>query len=268
MLDNFNRALPLVPSDARYLKQLHADDTLRPSCLRAMVTAAESDPSIGVVVCRFDLGSTAHPINAPSRPVRLRGREVAKDTLLGTSNILGSPSIPLLRMEHLVGWPSLFRTEKFPPGHPAQPPHNMGDKESLLATLAQTDVAYLPETLVSLGHDEDRSATTFSQRVGGWHPSRLDLLLRCRTRFMSEDVLHKGVRRTVWKWIRSLAWRSLKQIGRSDQEYCLYQRLCLEDLIPRLRDAGYSAEAAMLARLAPLLVRDPAPRVDRPGAAA
>ena len=267
MMENFNRALTLVPSDARYLKQLHADDTLHPNCLRKMVAAAESDGTIGVVVCGFFIGSTRHPRNAPSRAVKLPGREVAKDNLLGRSNILGSPSIPLLRMEQIVGWPSLFPTEKFPSGHPDPPPHTMGDKEALLATLEQTDVVYLPEILVSLGED-DQSTTSFLQRVGGWHPARLDSLLRSGTRFMTDDALRKGVRRTVWKWVRSLTWRCLTKIRKSDPEFCQHQTLCLNDLIPRLREAGYSAEAATLAQLAPLLIRDTTTRVGSSGAAA
>jgi hypothetical protein len=44
-----------------------------------------------------------------------------------------------------------------------------------------------------------------------------------------------------------MAWRSLKLLRQSDQEFLLYQRLCLENLIPRLRDDGYAREASMLA---------------------
>jgi glycosyltransferase involved in cell wall biosynthesis len=258
MLENFNRALALVPSDARYLKQLHADDALRPGCLRAMVDAAESDPSIGVVVSKFYEGSVVNGRNQPSRGARLAGRNVAKDTLLGKSNVLGTPSVTLLRMERLVGWPSLFHPIEFPRGHPAQPPHCQADKESLLATLEHEDVVFLPQPLITVGR-EDRSATNFARQVGGWHPCRVDLLLRCGARFMNEDTLRKGIRRTVWRWIRSLTWHSFKQLGRSDPDFCLYQSLCLSDLIPRLRDSGYAREAAMLTLFQPALVGCAAP---------
>lgn len=63
---------------------------------------------------------------------------------------------------------------------------------------------------------------------------------------MDEDTLRKGIRRTAWKWTRAMAWRSLKQLGHTDPEFCLYQRLCLENLVPRLRDAGFTSEATML----------------------
>jgi len=267
MLENFNRALSLVPSGARYLKQLNADDTLHSACLEAMVSAAEREPAAAVVISRFYNGPVSSPPHAPDRAVRLSGRTIAKEALLGTSNLLGTPSVPLLRIDRLVDWPAIFRTERFPPGHPAQPPHNQGDKESLLATLEHADVVFVPEPLAFL-RDEGPSATSFARRVGGWHPTRVDLLLRRGAPFMDERTLRAGVRRTVWKWIRSMTWHSLKQIGSTDPEFSLYQSLCLENLIPRLREAGFAREAALLSPFEAGLTRATTNRMDghRPAA--
>jgi glycosyltransferase involved in cell wall biosynthesis len=254
MLENFNRGLAFVPSVARYLKQVHADDTIHPACLRTMVAAAERDPTVAFVVSRFYVGSVLCPPNAPTRATRLSGPTVARQTLLGTSNVLGTPSVPLLRIARMVGWPFLFRPDRFPPGHPSVPPHNQGDKESYLATLERDDIAFLPEPLVFL-KEESHSATGFTRRVGGWHASRVDLLLRRGPRFMDHDTLRKAIRRTAWKWTRSVAWRSLKQFRRDDPEFRLYHSLCLDDLVPRLREAGYPSEAALLANVASVLAR-------------
>jgi hypothetical protein len=181
---------------------------------------------------------------------RLPGPTVARETLLGASNVLGTPSVPLMRIERLVGWPALFPIDTFPPGHPAMPSHCQSDKECCLATLERYDVAFLPEPLVFL-RDDGPSATGFARRVGAWHATRLDLLLRQGARFLDEDTLRRGIRRTTWKWIRSMAVRSLKQLRGSDPEFCLYQSLCLKALVPRLRQAGYRQEAALLAGLGP-----------------
>ena len=259
MFENFNRALLAVPPSAVYLKQVHADDTLYPTCLEKMVAAAEHH-SVALVVSRFYHGSVLSPRYAPAQAVRLSGRAVAKETLLGTWNVLGTPSVPLMRIDRLVGWPLLFPVDRFPPGHPSIPPHNQGDKESCLATLEREDVAFLPEPLISL-RDEGPSATNFTRRVGGWHASRVDLLLRLGRRFMDEDTLRKGVRRSTWKWARAIAWRSLKQFGHTDAEFCLYQSLCLENLVPRLREAGFSSEAMMLACFESRLARVAAPHL-------
>jgi hypothetical protein len=56
-----------------------------------------------------------------------------------------------------------------------------------------------------------------------------------------------------------LTWHSFKQLGRSDPDFCLYQSLCLSDLIPRLRDSGYAREAAMLTLFEPALAGCAAP---------
>ena len=246
MFENFNRALAAVPSDARYLKQILADDTLHPDCLMTMVATAQNDPKIAFVVSRFYVGPVLSPARAPRRAVRLLGHTVARDALLGRSSVLGSPSVPLMRIERLIGWPRLFPIERFPPGHPDAPPHNQGDKESCLDTLARSDVAFLPEPLLHL-RDDGPSATGFARRVGGWHATRLDLLLRRGKQFIDDKTLHTGIRRASWKWARAMAWRSLKLLRRRDPEFLLYQRLCLENLIPRLRDDGYVREASMLA---------------------
>jgi glycosyltransferase involved in cell wall biosynthesis len=254
MLENFNRALGAVRSEARYLKLLLADDTLHPACLSTMVAAAERERDAALVVSRFYLGSVLSPANAPDQATRLSGPKVAKDTLLGTSNVLGTPSVQLMRIDRLVGWPSIFPVDRFPPGHPATPPHNQGDKEACLDTLERADVVFLPEPLVFL-RDDGPSATGFARRVGGWHATRLDLLLRRGARFMDKDTLRKGIRRTAWKWTRAIAWRSLKQLRRSDPDFWLYQSLCLDNLVPRLREAGYASEATMLASFQKSLAR-------------
>jgi glycosyltransferase involved in cell wall biosynthesis len=243
MFKNFNRALAAVPPGPRYLKQVHADDTLHPACLKTLVAAAERDPGVAIVVSRFYVGSVLSPPDAPAEVARLSGRLVGRESLLGVSNVLGTPSVPLLRIERMVGWPSLFPTEAFPPGHPAEPPPNQGDKEGYLATLEHEDVAFVPEALAFL-KDDGPSATDFARRVGGWHATRIDLLLREGARFLDSDTLRAGIRRSAWKWIRSLAWRVYRQ--RSDPEFRLYQTLCLVDLVPRLRHAGYIHEARLL----------------------
>jgi glycosyltransferase involved in cell wall biosynthesis len=250
MLDNFNRALAAVPAGPRYCKQLHADDTMDPECLRIMVAAAEREPAVALVLSRFHLGGVLSPAGAPRRVERLSGREVARGALLGTSNLLGNPSVPLLRIDRMADWPRLFNTARFPPGHPAAPPHNQGDKEGYLDTLAREDVLFVPEALVSLS-EGGPSATSFTQRVGGWNATRVDLLLRRGAEFLDEAMLRASVRRAVGKWIRAVLWRLLTSPGRRDPEFCLYQRLCLDDLVPRLRDAGYRREAALLDRFRP-----------------
>ena len=254
MMENFNRALSLVPDEAVYVKQLHADDMLFPECLRRMVEAAERHPHAAIVTSRRYSGGVLRPDGGPSELVVVPGAEAARATLLGGTNYLGTPSLPLLRREQVVGWPELFDVSAFPPGHPAGPPFCHGDKEAYLPTLEKANLVYIPRALIDQRRDS-RSATGFAQRVAGWHPSRIELLLRQGPRFLEPGELRRGIRRAVARYVRSLVWRLGRHAALRDPEFVRYQALALEHCRRRLREAGHPAEAGLLAPFATLLRR-------------
>jgi glycosyltransferase involved in cell wall biosynthesis len=53
MIDNHNSAIKLVPPEAKYFRNLCADDLMHPSAIRRKVAIAESDPQITVVGCQW-----------------------------------------------------------------------------------------------------------------------------------------------------------------------------------------------------------------------
>jgi glycosyltransferase involved in cell wall biosynthesis len=234
MMENFNRALAAVPDDAVYVKQLHADDALFPECLRVMVDAAERNPGAGIVTGRRYSGGLLRPEHGPDRLVVVPGREVARAALLGGVNYLGTPSLPLLRRDRVVGWPAIFDEAPFPPGHPAAPPFCHADKQAYLATLEKADLVFVPRALVDQRRDA-ASATGFAQRVGAWHPSRVELLLRHGSRLLDRGELRRGVRGAALRYARSLAWRLSRRDGR-DGEFVRYQALAAPHLVERLRE--------------------------------
>lgn len=252
MMENFNRALGVVPEEAVYVKQLHADDTLFPECLRRMVGAAERFPHAAIVTSRRTSGGMLRPEGGPGQLVVVPGREAARAALLGGTNYLGTPSLPLLRRAQMVGWPALFDTAAFPPGHPTAPPFCHGDKEAYLPTLEKADLVFIPRALIDQRR-ERQSATGFAQRVAGWHPSRIELLLRHGARFLDPGELRSGVRRAVLRYARSLAWRFSRHAALRDAELVRYQALAIVHCRRRLREAGHPAEALLLAPFAAML---------------
>jgi glycosyltransferase involved in cell wall biosynthesis len=252
MLENFNRALGLVPEQAVYVKQLHADDALFPECLRRMVDAAESYPHAAIVTSRRYSGGVLRPDGGPSEVAVVAGLEVARAALLGGVNYLGTPSLPLLRREQIVGWPRIFDAASFPPAHPASPPFCHADKEAYLQTLEKANLVFIPRALIDQRRDT-HSATGFAQRVAGWHPSRIELLLRHGARFLEPNELRSGVRRAVLRYTRSLGWRFSRHAALRDPEFVRYQALAIEHCRRRLDEAGHSAEARTLAPFAALL---------------
>jgi glycosyltransferase involved in cell wall biosynthesis len=254
MLDNWNRALAAVPADAVYVKQIHADDVLMPDCLRTMVDVAERHPRAALITGLRYSGGLLCPPGAPDELTVVPGRTVGRSALFGGVNYLGTPSLPLLRRERIEGWPALFDPRPFPPRHPDSPPLPHADKQAYLATLEKADLVFVPRVLIDqrLGGE---SATTWSQRVGGWHPSRIETLLRHGARFASPKELDAAVARAARRWAGSLAWRSARHGALGDADFVLFQSLCLEHVLPRLREAGYAASAALLAPFDALLSR-------------
>jgi glycosyltransferase involved in cell wall biosynthesis len=253
MAESFNRALSAVPEQAVYVKQLHADDALFPECLRVMVDAAERHPQAAIVTGRRYSGGVLRPERGPDRLVVVPGREVARAALLGGVNYLGTPSLPLLVRERIVGWPAIFGEAPFPPGHPAKPPFCHVDREAWLPTLEKADLVFVPRALVDQRRDA-ASATGFAQRVAAWHPSRIELLLRHGPRLLEPAELRGGLRRAVLRYARSLACR----LGRGalrDPEFARYQALASAHVVARLRECGHPAAAAGLAPFAALLAR-------------
>jgi glycosyltransferase involved in cell wall biosynthesis len=252
MLANFNRALGLVPEEAVYVKQLHSDDALFPECLRRMVDAAERHPHAAIVTSRRYSGGVLRPDGAPSELVVVAGREAARAALLGGINYLGTPSLPLLRRERMVGWPLLFDADSFPPAHPASPPFCHADKEAYLPTLEKANLVFIPRALIDQRRDT-HSATGFAQRVAGWHGSRIELLLRHGSRFLEPRELRRAVRLGTLRYARSVGWRIARHAALRDAEFVRYQVLALEHCRRRLRDAGYPGEAHALGPFAALL---------------
>lgn len=252
MLENFNRSLALVPEAAVYVKQLHADDALFPECLRRMVDAAERHPHAAIVTSRRYSGGALRPDGGPSELAIVPGQVAARAALLGGINYLGTPSLPLLRRELIVGWPALFDAAAFPPAHPAGPPFCHADKEAYLPTLEKADLVFIPRALIDQRRDS-RSASGFAQRVAAWHPSRIELLLRHGQRFLAPRELGSGVRRSVLRYARSLGWRLTRHAALRDPEFVRYQVPAVEHCRRRLREAGYPAEELALAPFAALL---------------
>jgi glycosyltransferase involved in cell wall biosynthesis len=254
MMQNFNRALAAVPDEAVYVKQLHADDALFPECLRVMVDAAERHPGAGVVTSRRYSGGVLRPDGGPDDLVVVPGARVAREALLGGVNYLGTPSLPLLRRERVGSWPAIFDARPFPPRHPAEPPFCHADKEAYFATLEKSDLVFVPRALVDQRRDA-ASATGFAQRVGAWHPSRVELLLRHGPRLLGRAELRRGVLGAVLRYARSLAWRVARGGALRDPEFVRYQALALPHVIDRLREHGQRAQVALLSPFAALLRR-------------
>jgi glycosyltransferase involved in cell wall biosynthesis len=97
IMQHWNRALGLVPSDTVYTKELHADDILLPSCLAEMVGVLEDNPTVAVAGSYILYGTSVAHLGVPLETRVLNGHDVIRRTLLGNWYLFGSPSSVMVR---------------------------------------------------------------------------------------------------------------------------------------------------------------------------
>jgi glycosyltransferase involved in cell wall biosynthesis len=248
MLDNWNRAMSYVPDEAIYVKQLNADDRMRPDCLRRLVEVAQANPGVGVVSAYFRYGPTHLPQHDHRKVQIVRGRDAVVEVLRGGPSYLAHPSALLLRRSSAAVWPGIFDATGFPPGHPLAPPLAQADKEAYFGIMERFDLAFVPEVLADVGSG-DSSATGFAARVGAWHVCRIETILRHGDRFLDSAARRCAIRSAARKYLRSLAWRFCLLAPLRDPEFVQYQRLALDHLLPRLQreDMGWESSGLRLA---------------------
>jgi hypothetical protein len=119
-----------------------------------------------------------------------------------------------------------------------------------------SDVVFVPRALIDQRMGGP-SATGFAQRVGGWRPAHVELLLRHGRVFLGRREYRRAVLASVLRYAASFAWRAARGALR-DPDFVCYQRLAIEHLVARLDEGQHHGEALLLAPLAALLRRAPA----------
>jgi glycosyltransferase involved in cell wall biosynthesis len=169
---NFNRCLAL--SRGRYVKYLHADDTLYPSCCEQMAALLDESPGVGLVFAPRDV-LLEHPDDPAARAWRDRyavlhapfsslervndGRRLFREWLhVGIhENLFGEPSATMVRrecFERLGGFnPTLWQ---------------LVDVEMWLRIALYYDVGFLPEPLSRYRHHESSSTAGVARRALDW----------------------------------------------------------------------------------------------------
>ena len=84
VIENWNAALALVPSDAGYFRILAADDWIDPCYVTKMVTLGEQNPDVGVMACQERLGTFLVGADLPLDRTVLNGRAIVRQSLLHT----------------------------------------------------------------------------------------------------------------------------------------------------------------------------------------
>ncbi len=97
VVDNHNKAFSLIPAEAKYSKNVDADDWIFPTCLAELVKVAEEHPTTGMVTSYVLNGKHVGWDGLPYPSTFMKGSEVCRLRFLKGLKVFGGPSASLLR---------------------------------------------------------------------------------------------------------------------------------------------------------------------------
>lgn len=166
VIANWNRALRLIPSDAKYCKVVHADDTLFRDCLERMTDVAERNASVAIVTSYALWGNEVRHHGVPYPVEVVDGRDICRSTLLGHCYVFGSPSSVLLRADDVRARPAFYNEQNL-----------NADTEVCFDLLRNADLGFVHQILTHTRiHAE--AMTSFAVRVNTFHDAWLTIHLK------------------------------------------------------------------------------------------
>lgn len=194
-IPNFNRMFRHAHPDAAYVKVIHADDRLFPTCLERMVDVAERHPSVVIVGAprldddRVDLDSMEPGVEV------VDGRELSRDLLAARRRFLfGSPSSVLLRAAPLRAFENVH-DETF---------LHSGDSEICYRLLSAGDFGYVHEVLTFTRRQGD-TTRPWAVRMGLKRAEQLRLLQRWGRHYLPRGEYERRVAMAVGRYAGNLA---------------------------------------------------------------
>lgn len=193
VIQNWNRSLGAVDDHSKYVKFVHADDWLFPTCVTRMVEVAEADDKVALVSAyrleenrvTLDHLPADAPLDAGVDWFSMNGRSVASAILLERASVLGSPSSLLMRKKSLGDLVKFYDTSFL-----------HADKEAALRIFREHDFGFVRQVLVfTRRHNE--SVTSSNYTLDTRRQENLMLLRNYGSEFLTEEEFR-------WAWEREL----------------------------------------------------------------
>lgn len=164
-MDNWNKALTLVPEDATYVRILCADDTITPDAVQRTVELAETDPEIGVVGSHHIFGDYVDPLLWPTDRDVFDKEEAVRMVLMREGMIM--PPHVLMRKAVLKDREPFFR-----------PPLKNGfDLDAMLDILRFWKFGFIHDNLAFTRlHENSVTSSNNMLNERGWHYEGLHFL--------------------------------------------------------------------------------------------
>lgn len=239
-IENTNWSLTHIADGTTYIKVVHADDTIVPTCIERMVEVAEAHPSAGMVGAMRRVGDQEIDlIGVPATAQLVPGRWLVGMQLVGARYTTGPPTASLLRVDALSRLAGPYDSS-----------YVHADDALAYGILMQWDFGYVGEPL-SFTRIHGEAETSWSNHLGSWAPEHLRMVLAFGRETLSprefDVVMHKLEQQYAWFLARSLVKLRLVR----EQRIRSYHRNALELLGQGYRGASMPlpAELRPFARL-------------------
>ena len=236
IMQNWNAALRLIPSDAKYCKVVHADDTLFPECLARMTDLAERHPSVAVVSSYVRWGDEIRHLGVPDRLEVVNGREICRATLLGKSYVFGSPSSVLLRAADVRARNPFYNEQNV-----------HADTEACFELLADADLGFVHQVLTRTRIHPD-AMTSVSVKVNTFHDAWLSMHIAYGALYLRRREYYSKLARRLWRYAVFLAKAAIKAKFR-DPPFRVHHRAALGRVFRLLRSGGFGASRQARSRV-------------------
>ncbi|MEZ5955160.1 MAG: glycosyltransferase family 2 protein [Hyphomonas sp.] len=202
VFENWNKAISLVPSEAKYIRILCHDDTITPDAIEKMALLAESDPGIGVVGCLHDCAGAVQDFKWPASRSVFEGDEAIRMILLGEGVLM--PIHVLVRKSVADSRQPFLQQFSLKSG--------ARDFDAMMCLLQSSKFGFVHEGLAfTRVHEEAITAQNFMGKTRSWTADALCFLTKFGPDVFNEDYQEHLLRFRRYYVRRILRWR--KQDG-------------------------------------------------------
>lgn len=232
---NFNIALGRISVESKYCKMVLADDWLYPECLSRMAALMEEYPTVGVVSAYGLADRHVLWTGLPYPSTFIRGRDIARQRLLGGPYVFGSQTTVLLRSDLIRRHTPFFNIAN---DHP--------DSEACLAILKECDFGFVHQVLTYTRKRSSGSLLSRSEKLNTLAASLLHELVTYGPYYLTPQEYSARFDAEVGGYFDFLA-RSLWE--RRDPEFWSYHKARLAENGVRVNSLRLAAAFAKLVGL-------------------
>ena len=222
-IENWNRSMTEISSDAGYVKVVHADDFLFPECLERMVALAERYPNVGLVGAYLLSGTEVELDALPDSVAVIPGAEACRHSLAEGKHIFGTPTTTMIRADLVRKRGNSFYDTSYV----------HADTAVCHEVLRESDYGFVDQVL-TYTREHDASVTAWTTRVGSWLPDHIEMLISFGPTYLEPNEYRRRLLELERRYYVLLLKYALRLRLWRDPSIRTFHQRALERLLPEL----------------------------------